>query len=136
MSFMQVFHRKRTPAEVLSTMKAAGPLGPLVWEKRELPSGGATTYAFETYGTPLYDFRLGNGAAVFQRPLRITSPAIWAKYTSPIIANPPQNIFQGQFVTQPLVDPNTAIALGFVAPNAIPPDAYNVIPPSAPTLAP
>lgn len=127
-----IFHKKRTPKQVVTGIGNGG----LTWEKRELPSGGATVYAFETYGTPVYDFALGNGAAVIRHPLRETSPAQWANFTAPIQPNPPLNTFQGQIATQPLVDPQTALSLGLVGAGAIPPGAYNVMPPSGPALAP
>lgn len=129
----QIFHKKRTPKEVKSGLAAGGVL---TWERKELPNAGAGQYAFETYGTPAYDFVLGNGAAVVQRPLKETQPAQWQGFTVPIQPNPPLNTFQGQIATQPLVDPNTAIALGLASADALPPGAYNVIPPSGPGLAP
>jgi len=129
----KIWHRKRTPKEIISSAVAGGNL---TWVKKPLPSGGATTYAFETYGTPVYDFVIGNGATFIRRPLIETQPAMWANFTAPILPNPPTNIFQGQFATQGLVDPNTANALGLTVDGAIPPGAYNIIPPAAPSLAP
>lgn len=128
---MKIWHRLRKPKEIISSAVAGGVL---TWQKRELPSGGATTYAFETYGTPLYDFVVGNGATFIRRPLVETQPAQWANFTAPILTA--SNIFQGQFATQPLVDPNTATALGLTVEGAIPPDAYSMLPPTAPQLAP
>lgn len=130
---MNIFHRKRIPEEIKSSAVAGGVL---TWERKELPNAGAMQYAFETYGTPAYSFLLGNGANFIQRPLRETQPAMWANFTVPILPNPPQNIFQGQFATQPLVDPNTAQALGLAGQGTIPPGAYNVIPAQGPALAP
>lgn len=108
----------------------------MTWERKELPNAGAMQYAYETYGTPVYDFVIGNGATFVRRPLRETTPALWAHFTAPITGNPPSNVFQGQFATQPLVDPNTAQALGLTVAGAIPPGAYNTIPPQGPALAP
>ena len=130
---MQIFGRKRKPREVINGL---GQPGALVWERKPLPSAGAMQYAFETYGTPVYDFALGNGATYIRKPFNPTSPAFWAEFTAPILSNPPINTFQGQFATQPLVDPNTALALGIVGEGSIPPDAYNAIPSAAPVLSP
>lgn len=129
-----IFHRRRGPREIIKGAATSG--GVMLWERKELPGAGAGQYAYETYGTPVYDFALGNGAAVVQRPLRETFPAQWAKHTAPVLSNPPLNTFQGQIATQPLVDPNTAVALGLTDPGVIPPGAYNTIPSGAPTIAP
>jgi hypothetical protein len=130
MNLIQIFHKKRKPHQV--QIGGAGP----TWERKSLPGAGAQQYAYETYGTPLYDFALGNGATFIRRPLLETQPASWANFATPIVANPPQNIFQGQFATQPLMDPNTAVGLGLTVDGAIPPDSYNLMPSFAPTLAP
>ncbi len=129
-----IWHSKRGPKHVVKGAKSSG--GILTWVRKKLPDAGAGQYAFETYGTPIYDFALGNGATFVRRPLRETFPALWANYTSPIIANPPLNVFQGQFATQPLMDPNTALALGLTTEGAIPPDTYNLLQPAGPTIAP
>lgn len=129
---LNIWHRAKKAREIIGSAVAGGQLH---WVKRELPSPGATSYAFDTYGTPIY-FALGNGATFVRRPLRETQPAMWANFTVPIVANPPLNTFQGQFGTQPLIDPNTAVALGIAADGSLPPGAYNAIPPSAPALSP
>jgi len=131
---MNILHRARRAHEVIRSAFVGG--GQLTWERKELPNAGAMQYAFETYGTPRYDFVIGNGATFIRRPLRETQPAMWANFTAPVLANPPLNTFQGQFATQPLVDPNTAQALGLTVAGAIPPGAYNMIPAQGPTLAP
>jgi hypothetical protein len=128
----QIWHRKRKHEEILGGLAAGGML---VWERKKLPDAGAGQYAFETYGTPVYDFALGNGATFIRHPLVATQPALWANYTAPILSNPPSNIFQGQFATQPLMDPNTAVALGVTVQNAIPADNYNLIPPEGPAIS-
>jgi hypothetical protein len=130
---LQIWHRKRKPREIYSSAVAGGVLA---WEKKSLPSGGATTYAFETYGTPIYDFVNGNGATYIRNPLLETQPAQWANFTVPVVPNPPLNTFQGQFATQPLVDPNTAQALGLTGDGAIPPGAYNAMPVAGIGLSP
>lgn len=128
-----IWHRNRTHKEVRSAAVAGGKL---TWVRKELPNAGAGQYAFETYGTPVYDFALGNGATFVRRPFRPTAPAQWANFTAPVISNPPINTFQGQFATQPLVDPNSATALGLTNAGAIPQGSYNIIPPQGPGLAP
>ena len=110
--------------------------GRFVWQRRRLPSAGAEQYAFETYGTPVYDFALGNGATFVRKPLKETQPAQWQNFTWPILANPPLNVFQGQIATQPLMDPNTAVALGIAQSGAIPEGPYSVLQPAAPEFAP
>lgn len=133
MGFMSIFHRKQHGADLIRKTKNNAPY-PLVWQRKELPDAGAGQYAFETYGTPTYDFALGNGATFIRKPLRATSPAQWQKFTWPILL--PSNNYQGQFATQPLMDPNSAIAAGFMSPGNVPPDAYNQIPPSGLVIAP
>lgn len=128
-----IWHRCQRAKEVVGAAVAGGRL---TWVRRELPNAGAGQYAFETYGTPVYDFVNGNGATFIRRPLRETQPAMWANFTVPVVPNPPMNTFQGQIATQPLIDPNSAQALGLTVPGAIPPGAYNVIPPTGPALAP
>ena len=127
---MQIHVKRREPHVII------GAAGQLVWTFRPLPGAGAQQYAFETYGTPIYDFALGNGATFIRRPLHETQPAQWVAFTSPIVANPPLNIFQGQIATQPLTDPNTAAALGMTVDGAIAPDAYNTLQPAGPAAPP
>jgi hypothetical protein len=130
---LNIFHRKRTHKEV----REGGGMFRLLWERRKLPATDSPqNYAFETYGTPVYDFALGNGATFIRRPLVETQPAMWAQFTVPIVSNPPQNIFQGQFATQPLMNPNDAQALGITIDGSVPPDAYNLLAPQGPALAP
>lgn len=128
---LHIFNRRRKHIE-----KIGNAIYSLVWERKRLPDAGAGQYAFESYGTPTYDFALGNGATFVRFPLQETQPARWANFVSPIIANPPQNIFQGQFATQPLMNPTTADALAITGPGSVPPDAYNAIPPQAPVFSP
>jgi hypothetical protein len=130
---LDIWHRKRTHKEVVGGAAAGGRL---TWVRRKLPDAGAGQYAFETYGTPIYDFALGNGATFIRHPLVETQPAMWANNTAPVLPNPPANLFQGQFATQPLMNPNTAQALGLTVAGAIPADSYNLIPPAAPSLSP
>lgn len=134
MSLFQIFHRNRTPKEVIASAKNVR--NSLVWVRKELPDAGAMQYAFETYGTPVYDFALGNGATFVRRPLRATSPGSWSGFAAPVLANPPLNTFQGQIATQPLMNPATAQSLGITQQGSIPDGAYNALPPMGPTLAP
>jgi len=130
----QIFHKAKRHKEVV--VGASQEPGAFVWQRRRLPDAGAEQYAFETYGTPIYDFALGNGATFIRHPFVETQPARWANYSAPVLSNPPLNTFQGQFATQPLMNPNTAVALGVTVEGAIPPDTYNLIPPNGPTIAP
>ncbi len=126
-----IWHRLRKPTE-----KIGNAVFPLVWERKPLPDAGAMQYAFESYGTPTYDFALGNGATFIRRPLIETQPAAWANFAWPVQPNPPLNTYQGQFATQPLMNPNDAAALNLTVEGAIPPDAYNLLPAQGPVLAP
>lgn len=128
---LSIFHKKRKPEHVRKTV---GHEKEFVWEKRDLPSAGANSYAFLSQGLPLYTY-WGNGIRV-TNPLRETTPASYAKQTAAIIGNPYSGYFQGQFVTQPLMNPNNATALGIVQPGQLPPGAYNTLPTNAPVLAP
>ena len=130
----KIWHKKRSSKDVAASAHNSSAVIAFVYKK--LPDAGAEQYAYETYGTPIYDFALGNGATFVRRPLRETFPALWANFTSPVVANPPLNTFQGQFATQPLLDPNTAVALGLTVEVAISPGAYNVLSPQGPTIAP
>jgi hypothetical protein len=127
-----LFHSKRSHADV----RIGANVFKLLWERKTLPDAGAMQYAFETYGTPVYDFVLGNGATFIRRPLVETQPALQVVFAAPIISNPPINTFQGQFATQPLMNPNDAQALGITVDGSVPPDAYNLIPPAGPVLSP
>jgi hypothetical protein len=131
---MEIWNRTRKPREKL---EGSARIWSLFWVRKTLPDAGAEQYAFESYGTPTYDFALGNGAT-FARQTSVlgSQPAAWSNYTAPILSNPPSNIYQGQFATQPLMDPNTATALGLTVDGAIPADSYNLIPPAGPVLAP
>jgi len=130
----EIWHQRRKARDVI--IGGAAAVGRLVWQRKVLPDAGAEQYAFETYGTPIYDFALGNGATFIRHPFVETQPARWVNYSAPILSNPPLNTFQGQFATQPLMNPNTAVALGVTVEGAIPPDTYNLIPANGPTIAP
>ena len=124
-----IFHSKRTPRDVF-----VGDKREFVFERRELPSAGAGQYAFLSQGLPLYAWH-GWGIPV-EKPLQETFPASYAQQTAPIVGVPPSGYFQGQFTTQPLMDPNTATNLGVVSPNVLPLGAYNALPSGAPQLSP
>jgi hypothetical protein len=116
MSF-KIFHRKRKPAELKRLGVHDG--YHLTWEKKELPGSGAQQYAWETYGLPPYP-RFGNGNIHVTNPLRETSPASYTFQAVGIVGSPPQGQLQGQFVTQPLMDPTVAEYAGIVLPGVIP----------------
>jgi len=107
----------------------------LTWERRELPGAGAQQYAFETYAVPRYPV-YGNSGGNVQRPLRETSPGSYQLQTAVLVGNPPSGVFQGQIITQPLMDPNTSLALGITQAGSVTPGAYNTLPAQGPTLAP
>jgi len=126
-----IFHTKRQPRHVI---KDIGGHHKFVLERRDLPSAGAQQYAFLSQGLPLYAVSRGN--ILVTNPLHETFPAAYAQYAVGLIGNPPSGYFQGQFTTQPLMNPNQANALGIIEPGQLPPGAYNSIPTGAPTLAP
>lgn len=106
----------------------------LTWERKELPGAGAGQYAWETYGLPPCA-QFGFGNIQVQNPLRETFPASYVFQAVGVVGNPPSSILQGQFITQPLMDPDTAANVGVVTPGAINPGP-NAIVSSAPVLAP
>lgn len=105
---------RRSPQEKLGTKGHSR----LTWEKKELPGAGAGQYAWETYGLPPYPV-YGQGNINVQRPLSETFPAVYVFQAVPTVGIPPKGMLQGQFVTQPLVDPSTNPNLGVVAPGAL-----------------
>lgn len=110
----RIFTRKQTAIEKLGR----GGHERLTWEFKPLPGAGAGQYAWETFGLPQYS-RFGFGNIPVTNPLRETFPAAYAFQTAGLVGIPPQGLLQGQFVTQPLLDPNQATALGIVAPGSI-----------------
>lgn len=107
----------------------------LTWEKKVLPdSVGAGNYAYETYGLPPFGV-FGRGNIHVENPLRETFPASYVFQAVGIDALPARGVFQGQWITQPLMDPNAAAAMGIVLPGAIA-GGPNQIGNFAPTLAP
>lgn len=104
----------------------------LTWQKTDLPDAGAQQYAWETLGLPPYA-PFGFGNIHVTNPLKETFPASYVFQSVGIVGNPPKSLVQGQFVTQPLLDPNAAVAMGIVSPGAIQP-APNSISNSAPVL--
>lgn len=106
----------------------------LTWEKTELPGAGAGQYAFETYGLPPYA-PYGFGNINVQNPLKETFPASYVFQSVGVVGNPPSSMVQGQFITQPLMDPDTAANFGVVTAGAIP-NAPNMISSASPVLSP
>src|ERR1700729_2709872 len=90
----------------------------LRWEKKELPGAGAGQYAWETYGLPPYAV-YGFGNINVTNPLRETFPASYVFQAVGIVGNPPLSMIQGQFITQPLMDPDTAANIGIVTPGSV-----------------
>jgi len=111
-----IFHRRRKPHEVRKGVDGGSHL---TWEKRELPGAGAGQYSWETFGLPPYA-RFGFGNITVQNPLRETFPASYTFQSVGIVGVPPQGLLQGQFTTQPLMDPASAQAAGIVLPGAVP----------------
>lgn len=130
LSAFNIFHTKRTNIEKLGKQGDYQ----LTWERKELPGAGAQQYAFETYGLPMYP-QYGRGNTCVTNPLRETFPAMYAFQAVSVVGIPPKGILQGQFVTQPLMDPNSAVAAGIVAAGAVP-NGPNAIVNGAPVLGP
>lgn len=126
----RIFHRKRTPKQVLGTHNNYH----LTFERQELPDAGAGQYSWETYGLPP-DAQFGRGNIHVEKPLRATFPASYTFQAVGIVGNPPTSIAQGQFVTQPLMDPTNAEARGIVLPGVLN-GGPNAISRNAPVLAP
>lgn len=124
----RVHHEKRKPV----TRQGVADGYHLTWEKQTLPDAGAGQYSWETYGLPPYAV-YGFGNINVTNPLRETFPASYVFQSVGIVGNPPKSIVQGQFITQPLLDPNSAVNMGIVSPGAIAP-APNAISNSAPIL--
>jgi hypothetical protein len=106
----------------------------MTFEKKDLPGAGAGQYAFETLGLPQYPV-FGYSGAHVTNPLRETFPASYVFQAVGIVGNPPLSIAQGQFITQPLMDPSTAANIGIVTPGAISPGP-NAITNASPVLGP
>jgi hypothetical protein len=115
---LAIFHRKRTPKEKLKVLGTQGD-SHLTWEKKPLPGAGAGQYAWETYGLPAYA-RDGFGNIHVEQPLRETFAASFAFQNVGIVGVPPSGLLQGQFTTQPLMDPALAEAAGIVLQGAVP----------------
>jgi len=113
---LRIFHRKRTATEKKRLGVNDG--YHLTWEKKPLPGMGAMQYAWETYGLPPYA-RFGFGNIWVQNPLRETFPASYTFQNVGVVGIPPAGQFQGQFTTQPLMDPTSAELAGIVLPGAI-----------------
>lgn len=128
-------HRKTTQEHFRDgTFKELGTGYHLEWQRRQLPGAGAGQYSWETYGLPPYA-RFGFGNINVQQPLKETFPASYVFQAVGLVGNPPLSIVQGQFITQPLMDPDIAANLGVVTPGAIS-GGPNAITNSAPILAP
>lgn len=127
----RIHHKKRTGAETRLGVRDGYHL---TWEKKELPGAGAGQYAWETFGLPPYA-PFGFGNINVQNPSNATQPASYVFQAVGVVGNPPQGFVQGQFVTQPLMDPNVAVAIGIVAAGAIPAPP-NMISSNSPILGP
>jgi hypothetical protein len=125
----RIHHKKRGKITTLGTQGHSR----LTWERKELPGAGAGQYAWETYGLPPYA-RFGFGNINVQNPLRETFPASYVFQAVGIVGNPPSSILQGQFITQPLMDPDTAVNIGIVTAGAINPGP-NAISSASPVLS-
>jgi hypothetical protein len=115
---LAIFHRKRTAREKLKVLGTKGDYH-LTWEKKPLPGAGAGQYAWETYGLPAYA-RDGFGNIHVEQPLHDTFPGSYVFQNVGIVGIPPSGQLQGQFTTQPLMDPALAEAAGIVLAGAVP----------------
>lgn len=120
----EIFHTPRTAKQKLRAA-TAGHI--LTFERKELPDAGAGQYAWETFGLPVYPV-FGRGNINVTNPIQETSPFSYAYHAVGIVGVPPTGILQGQFTTQPLMNTNTAEAVGVTAPIGLSPGAYNQIP--------
>ena len=127
-----IHHSRRTPKQL--TKLGTRDHYRMTFEKKALPGAGAGQYAYETLGLPPYPVYGYSGAHV-QNPLRETFPASYVFQAVGLVGNPPLSMVQGQFITQPLMDPSTAADVGIVAPGAIAPGP-NAITNSSPVLGP
>ena len=125
---LNIWHRKRKPNEHGEIKRYGVHDGyHLTWQKRELPGAGAGQYSWETYGLPQYA-RDGFGNIHVEQPLRETFPGAYTFQNVGIVGIPPAGQLQGQFVTQPLMDPTSAEQSGIVLPGVIPNSvSYNTI---------
>lgn len=126
---LKVYHAKRGPITKLGTSGHYR----MTFERKELPGAGAQQYAFETLGLPPYPV-YGRGNINVTNPLRETFPASYHFQAVGLVGNPPKSIVQGQFVTQPLMDPDVAANIGVVHPGAVNPGP-NAISNSSPLLS-
>lgn len=126
-------HHERRSKKALTKLGTADHYR-MTFEKKELPGAGAQQYAFETLGLPAYPV-FGYSGAHVENPLRETFPASYVFQAVGLVGNPPLSISQGQFITQPLMDPSTAASTGIVLPGVITPGP-NAISNSGPILAP
>ena len=113
---MMIWHSKRKAHQLREGVKGGSHL---TWEKKQLPGAGAGQYAWETYGLPVYA-QFGFGNMRVTNPLRETFPAQYTFQNVGIVGVPPTSIVQGQFTTQPLMDPTSAQLAGIVIPGAVP----------------
>lgn len=114
----RIHHGKRGDTSRQGDITRKGQGYHLTWEKRDLPDAGAGQYSWETLGLPPYA-PYGFGNINVTNPLRETFPASYVFQAVGIVGNPPKSIVQGQFTTQPLMDPSNAVNNGIVAPGAI-----------------
>jgi hypothetical protein len=122
-----IHHQKRTPKHL--TKLGTADHYRMTFEKKELPGAGAGQYAFETLGLPAYP-AFGYSGAHVEKPLRETQPASYVFQSVGLVGNPPTSIVQGQFITQPLMDPTTAANIGLVSPGAVNPGPNAIANPS------
>lgn len=102
----------------------------LAFEFKPLPGAGAGQYAWETLGLPVYPV-YGRGNLNVVNPSFVSSPFGYAYHAVGLVGIPPTGILQGQFATQPLMDPDQAMASGVTTqqvPNAPTAGAFNSIP--------
>jgi hypothetical protein len=125
----RIFGKQRNAIEKLGTKGHER----LTWERKELPGAGAGQYAWETYGLPPYPW--GQGNIYVTNPLRETFPAAYSFQAVATVGIPPKGILQGQFTTQPLIDPNQAQSIGIIAPGSLA-QGPNAIVNGAPILSP
>lgn len=107
----------------------------LTFERKVLPDNvGAGRYAYETYGLPPFGV-FGRGNIHVENPSMRAQPAAYVFQAVGVDALPARGVFQGQWITQPLMDPNAAANAGIVLPGAVVPSRNEIVT-NAVTLSP
>lgn len=116
MSFLARFKRKVKDMDPTSGSSGFGAPLHLVFTQRDLPRGGMGSVSFDTLALPRTT-PIGNGVAnKMQFKTTPSCPVMFQRqgFTIDRLGNP--GIPSGQIVTQPLIDTQSAAALGIIVP--------------------